>query len=155
MKWAEKNRKFGNWTPPTNREGRVPIETTVAKYLWYQKNICMYIEWSNWSLLHKENIFHQSKFNYSDQIFAVSKFLIWQSSVWSMVYGTGKCFDISLQVNGGCSTAPWTTGCMTMKFLPDVNLYGEMQNLQKKLKLAIWSVNYGSAKFKDAQIARF
>ena len=47
---------------------------------------------------------------------------------------TGKCFDTGLQVNGGCSTVPQTTGCMTMKFLPDVNLHGEMQNLKKKLK---------------------
>ena len=43
---------------------------------------------------------------------------------------------------------------MTMKFLPDAKLHGEMKNL-KNLKEVNWSVNYGSAEFKNAQIARF
>ena len=34
-------------------------------------------------------------------------------------------------------TAPYITGCMTMKFLPDFKLHGEMQNLQNN-----WNNSY-------------
>ena len=59
-----------------------------------------------------------------------------------MIWFTGKFFDIGLQVNGrGVVLSP--------------KPHGEIENLHKILKLLIWSVKYGSAKFKSAQIARF
>ena len=46
------------------------------------------------------------------------------------------------------------TGIFGMKFLPDVKLHREIQNMQKK-NLKIWSVKYRSPKSKNAQLARF
>ena len=85
---------------------------------------------------------------------------------WNLYFGldplylqwsTGKCFDTGFRANEG-GVVPWnwidTMKCMTMKFLPDVNLHGEMQNLQK-IEILIWSVNYGSAKYQNPKIPRF
>ena len=65
-------------------------------------------------------------------------------------------FDTGLQVNGGGVVPPpkLLSSSMTMKFLPDVNLHGEMQNLQKNeishLVCKLWV-----CKDQNAKIARF
>ena len=66
-------------------------------------------------------------------------------------------FDSLLAPGGMMVTIPkisGTTRCMSMKFLPDVKYHREAR-LQKFLTLLIWSVNYGSEKPPNAQIACF
>ena len=48
-----------------------------------------------------------------------------------------------------------TAGRMTIKFLPDVKYHREKRNPKDFFTLLIWSVIYGSAKSKNAQIACF